>query len=360
VEARLSLIDRYVGAAVIRAVAAVLFVLLGLFALFEAIAELENLGPGEYGVGAALVYVLLRLPRLCYELFPSAAIIGMLLALGALARGGELAVIRAAGVSKLKLVGSVLKSGIVFVIAATVLGELIAPRTEQFAHAYRSTKRIGQISLGTQTGIWVRDGNTYINIREVLPGDVIRNVYIHEFDNAHRLRASTYAPQARFADGKWLLEKMVQTRIGPDGVSRGEAARASWESLLRPELIDVVTARYSDRLSVWALYRFVRYLEANGLDARAYRYAMWVKYMYPLATGVMVFLAIPLVLGRLTRSAGAGRGVFIGTLIGLGFHIVNQTAGHLGVVAQVPPWLSAILPTLVILLLAGWLLRRVP
>ena len=357
---RLSLIDRYVGAAVVRGVATVLFVLLGLFALFELIGELENLGPGEYGVGAALFYVLLRLPRLCYELFPPAGIIGTLLALGALARSGELAVIRAAGVSKPALVGSVLKGGLLFVIAATLIGELVAPRTEQFAHAYRSMKRIGQISLGTQTGIWVRDGNTYINIREVLPGEVIRNVYIHEFDAAHQLRASTYAPEARFVDGKWRLENMVQTRIGPNGLTRSQATEADWESLLRPELIDVVTTRYSDRLSVWALHRFVRYLEANGLDASAYRYAMWVKYMYPLATGVMVLLAIPLVLGRLTGSAGAGRGVFLGTLIGLGFHIVNETAGHFGVVAQVPPWLSATAPTLAILVLAAWFLRRVP
>ena len=71
----------------------------------------------------------------------------------------------------------------------------------------------------------------------------------------------------------------------------------------------------------------------------------------------MVFLAIPMVL-RADRSTTIGQRVLIGGLIGLGFHLINQASGHLGIVYDIPPALSAGGPALVMSVVGIVLLIR--
>ncbi len=353
----IGLLDRYIGSAVVGGVAVVLALLLGLFTLFELISELEGLGQGDYGVGAALVFVMLRTPRLCYELFPAAALIGTSLSLSLLSRSGELTVMRCAGVSRQAVVFSVMKAGLVFVVFSMCLGEFVSPHAEQYARAYRSVKRTAHISLRTPSGMWARDGNSYVNIRQVLPGNEIRSIFIHEFDPDNQLRTSTYASSGVYEDGRWILENITQTQFADDGVTQNTMSRAAWDSILNPDVINVVTID-RNHLSVWALYKYIDYLNSNGQSAEQYEYALWAKVMYPIATGVMVFLAIPMVFGGIARTAGTGQRVLIGTVFGLVFHLVNEAMGHLGVVSALPPFLSASGTTMVVLLIAVLLLRR--
>ena len=60
-----------------------------------------------------------------------------------------------------------------------------------------------------------------------------------------------------------------------------------------------IVAINPDTLSSLDLYRYVRFVENNGQNAERWRHALWVKFAYPLAAAVMVYLAIPLVLGAI-------------------------------------------------------------
>ena len=85
---------------------------------------------------------------------------------------------------------------------------------------------------------------------------------------------------------------------------------------------------------------------------------MWTKVVYPLATGVMIVLAVPLVLGRL-GGVGIGQRILAGCLIAVTFHVVNEVSGKMGIVYGLSPALSAFAPTLLFLAVGVWLLRRV-
>ena len=110
------LIDRYVASNVIASTLTVLLTLLAIFTFFALIDELEDVGRGSYGIVNALIFVAMSAPSLAYELFPMAALIGSLLGLGTMMRNGEIVVIRCAGVSKFRVVVSVMKAGLLFVI----------------------------------------------------------------------------------------------------------------------------------------------------------------------------------------------------------------------------------------------------
>src|SRR4029453_5432767 len=86
--------------------------LLMLFAFFDLIHELGDVGRGEYTIGAALLFVALHLPSRLYELFPVAALIGTLFAVAQLVANSEYTVMRASGMSLTQLGWSVLRVGI--------------------------------------------------------------------------------------------------------------------------------------------------------------------------------------------------------------------------------------------------------
>lgn len=352
----MKILDRYIGTAVAMSSLLVMLVLLALFFFIDFVNNLNDVGKGNYDVVTAAQYVLLSQPRRIYELFPLAALLGTMLGLGALAAGSELTVIRAAGVSLTRIVLSVMKVAAVMMLGVVLIGELVAPKSEQYAQSLRSMALSSQISLDTHYGFWSRDERSFINIRTMLPGGKFNDIYVYEFDDRQNLRVATHAARGQREGNKWLLEDIVQSEITPSGVSTRRVARAQWNSLLSPDVVGVVLVK-PERLSLWDLYQYIDYLQANNQNTQRYEIAFWVKLLAPFTTGVMVFLAIPFVFGSL-RSVGMGQRVLVGSLIGVGFHLANQISTHIGLVYELSPLLSALFPPTVFLLAALLLLSR--
>jgi lipopolysaccharide export system permease protein len=93
------ILTRYLSREVALATLIVLVGLTMLFAFFDLIHELGDLGKGSYRIGGALLFVVFNMPAHVYELFPVAALIGALYALSQLASHSELAVMRVSGLS---------------------------------------------------------------------------------------------------------------------------------------------------------------------------------------------------------------------------------------------------------------------
>ena len=355
-DAPMRTIDRYIASNIIASILTVLLALLAIFIFFAVIDELEEVGRGSYGIAQVFLYVIMSAPSLAYELFPMAALIGSLLGLGSMMRNGEITVVRCAGVSKFRIIVSVMKAGALFIVIAVMIGELIAPPAEAYARQYRSLAINDRIALKTRNGFWARDAHSYINIREILPGDQLRNIFIHEFDDNSELRTSTHAKRARYVRDQWILEEISQTIFSETGIEKRTVDHAAWDSLLQPDLIAMVAIQ-PDNLSVWTLVKYIRFLHNNGQSAQRYEHVLWVKVTYPFTSAVMVFLAIPMIL-RASRSTTIGQWVLIGGLIGLGFHLLNQASGHLGVVFDIAPAVSAAGPALMMGIVGVLLLMR--
>src|SRR3979490_243115 len=72
---------------------------LSLFAFFDLIGELSDIGTGGYRLQHALAFVALTVPSRAYETFPLAVLIGTLYALSHLAANSEYTVMRSSGLS---------------------------------------------------------------------------------------------------------------------------------------------------------------------------------------------------------------------------------------------------------------------
>lgn len=352
----LKIFERYVAIHVVAATLLSLLVLLALFLFVSVVDDLGDVGKGDYTVLRSLEYVALSAPRLAFSLFPVAAVIGTLLGLGLMAANSELVVLRGAGVSVAELVGAAMKAAALLMIAVLLVGEFVAPISERIAEERRASAHAGYAVNRDGAGFWARDGNSFINVRGLNPGERMEELFIYEFDDSRRLRVATHAAEATYREGRWHLVDIAQTRFDGDRVTGRSLERARWDSHFRPELVNLVALR-PESLSALGLTRYIGHLRRNMQSAKRFELALWTKLAYPLATGVMVLLAVPLVLGRLQR-AGLGARMLVGALLGLSFHIVNQATGHLGLVYQLNPVVTALSPTGIFLVAALWMLRR--
>ncbi|MEW6353366.1 MAG: LPS export ABC transporter permease LptG [Pseudomonadota bacterium] len=353
----MKILNRYLGAAVAGSTLVVMLVLLALFFFLDFVDEFGDIGKGNYGVPQALQYILFSQPRRIYELFPLAALLGSLIGLGWLAGNSELVVMRAAGVSVAQITLAVMRVGLGLVLVVVFLGEVIAPPAELYAQSNRSIALSDRIALKTNYGFWTRDGLSFINIRTILPGERLGDIYIYEFDAQHQLRVATYAQKAYFEDDRWILQNITQSDIDPGGVHTRHIGRAAWESLLSPDLINVVAIK-PEKLSTWELRKYINYLHDNGQSAQRYELAFWIKLTTPLVTAVMIFLAIPFVFGPL-RSAAMGQRIVVGSLVGIGFHLFNQTFNQMGLIYNLSPLLSVLTPLTVFFITALVLTWRI-
>lgn len=351
------LLDRYIGITVASSIGLVLFVLLSLDSFFRLVRELGQVGDGNYTYLEMLLYLASTTPYRIIEFFPIAALLGAIIGLGMLANNSELVVMRAAGVSILRIIGSVMKTGILFIIAIMLLSEYVAPGTEQFAESRRTQMLEEQTALKTDNGFWSRDRRSFLNIRDISPVGDVGDITIYEFDEQHRMRTSTHADKAVYENGQWVLRGITQNDISVDGIKSRSFDRAQWDSVLSPALLNIVLIDPL-RISMRDLYSYSTYLKDNGQDSARYELALWARMFMPVSIAVMLLLAVPFVFGPL-RSVGIGQRIMVGFLVGLAFFLVNQSFNHLGVVYNIPPMLSAALPAGVFFVLALVMLRRV-
>lgn len=351
----MSILGGYVVRQVIAGSLLALLILVFLDLGFAVMSELEDLG-AAYGWREAIWHAVLTAPRRMYELFPTAVLLGTLLSLGTVAENSELTAMRAAGTPTWRIASWAMLAGLILMLVAVMLGEVVAPESERRAQNLRAFAQGEQIQLGEQ-GFWARDRDLYLNVRVVMPGLRLSDLRIYRMDATGGLSEAIQVAEARYQDGRWRLQDLQRSRISVAGVDVEKVELEEWDHLLAPELFDVIIIE-PQQMSALALYRYVGYLRANELDASAYELALWTRLFMPISSLVMVLIALPFVFGSL-RSGGAGQRLFIGILLGAGFHLLNRTLGYLGVVYGVPPWASAGLPMLLFLLLAIWWLRRV-
>lgn len=338
----------------------VLFVMLALitmFSFFDLIQELELLGKGSYGLSKIALFVLLSAPGHIYEVMPVAVLVGCMYTLGQFSRYSELIVLRVSGISIQNIAISLLKVGLVFTLITFLIGELITPFSEKVAQRMRIKATESVIAQDFKSGLWVKDGNSFVNVEEVMPDAALMNIHIYEFDNGFKLRTISNAKQGQFKDDYWDLKEVTQTSFEGDVVKVQKFNEANWRSLIRPELLNVLLV-LPEKMSAWNLYSYINHLSINKQKTTRYEVALWSKLIYPLACLVMIILALPFGFIQ-QRASGASTKIFIGIMLGVLYQILNRVFVHLGLLNDWSPLFSAIMPTILFLMAGLVMLRQI-
>ena len=356
-------LERYLARQIYSAVGFVLVGFLALFAFFDLVAELRDLGNGAYQLREIFTVVALWIPGHAYELFPVAVLIGTLYVLAHLSSNSEYTVMRAAGLSPLSAGRVLAKIGLAFVVATFAIGEWIAPYTEEAAQKVRMEAMQSLIGGSLNSGLWFKDERSFINVREARDANVLGDVRIFEFDSAYRLRQVTEAARGEYAGaGNWRLLNVAQTLFGPGVPTTAHYAEGNWHSAVNPDLLNVLIVN-PESMSTWKLYKYLQHLADNQQKTERYEIALWKKLFYPLATLVMMALALPFAYMH-ARSGMVGIKVFLGIMLGIFFHMLNSLFSHVGLLKEWPPVAAAAVPSLLFLgtaiLMMLWIERLRP
>ncbi|TSE21507.1 Lipopolysaccharide export system permease protein LptG [Tepidimonas alkaliphilus] len=365
------IVRRLVHGEAIQATLGVLLGFLALFAFFDLVEELGELGtpsltqPGQrYGWPQALLTVGWLLPSRAYELLPIAVLIGTVWALTRLARDSEFVILRTSGLGPGLALRLVIGLGLGFALLTFVIGDYVAPAAARQAQLLKAQYR-GGISAGA-TGAWLRerqdDSVRIVNVQGLTPQGELRHVRVYRFDAEGRLREIMEAERGQALPSRtWTLQQVRIERYLPDGAMQLDAlASLTWPTELTTEMLQVALLK-PERMGTLDLFRYVRHLERNDQNAQRYAIEFWRKLFYPLGCVVMVVLALPFAYLHFRQRALSAQ-VFVGVMMGISYALLNGLFGHIGNLLGWAPWLAAGAPAALYLGLSlaafAWLVLR--
>ena len=353
----MSLLANYLMRALLTSTMLVMLVLLALAGLFEFIGQLDST-QGEYGVPQALLYAVLRLPQLSFEMLPIASLIGSLLGLGALANNSELVVMRTAGLSVGDLARMVAISGSVLMLVTALVGEYIGPPLDYFARTMRDEARYGQEDRDIGSAAWVKDGPVILHLERINTEFEFGALYMYRFNEDNSLQSIARAENSGIDDDdNWVLENFRETRFEDDSVKVVESNVAVESFDVDAEMLGITLVKPVS-LSARGLMSYIGYLKRNELDAERYETELWSRVARTVTVIIMPVLALAFVFGSL-RSAGAGGRLMIGVLIGLAYFLASEMTANSGQVFNLNPAVVTWLPSAALLVVTMFALTRV-
>ncbi len=365
----MTVLDRYLTRQCVIAIATVIGVLAALTLLFALIEELDE-GNANYGFSQALHYLLLTMPRRIEELLSYGVFIGLLLALGNLAEGGELTAIRAAGVSPRRIVLGLLPTLGLCLALNLALSEFLSPAGERAGEQSKQQAFLGQ-SIGDSTatfitpkdGIWLRrgldTGSEFAHIGGIDRQGRLANIHIYQVNTLNQLVVSRQADSGKFdaENAFWLLQNVATTALDDRTIETFEEAYWIWTNPVSPE--QLATQAFSDprKMTVVQIWRYLSRGEQHRLASVPFELTFWQKVLTPLTYLSMALMALAVVIGPL-RHTSIGQRLTVGLFIGLGFKYLQDLFAPTAAVFNVPSALAVMIPALIYLAVAQRMIRN--
>jgi lipopolysaccharide export system permease protein len=220
----------------------------------------------------------------------------------------------------------------------------------------RDQLRKGTERVDNKYGVWAKDANSFVSIGRMNSKAELYNVQLYFFAKDLTLSRAMVAKQATYQEGSWLLQEVSQTSFY-DGETRVENfPDYVWETELTPKKLEVIISE-PDKMSMRDIYDYITYLESNDQDASSYWLILWRKAVLPFTVVVMMLLSVSFIFGGL-RSVPMGTRLIFGIASGFTFHVSGELFGPASLVFGLPPILGALLPSILVLVIAMYQLRK--
>jgi len=356
------IIRRYLARRVHQSIGLVLLTLLALFAFFDLVGDIEDVGKGTFRLVHAFASVALMLPSRLPELLPVSMLIGTIFALSQVAQSSEVTAMRAAGLKPSKVLVWLILCALPWASLGLVASEYLGPVAMREAQALRlltsealidSSSRNGNLG----SGLWIRDlirneagdlrSQRFVNIRSAESDGRLSDVEIVEFDEQRRIQRWLLAKSGRVSASPGLdLAEVREIRWQPQPLSQTYPT-LRWEGGVDQTLIAMAAGR-PERMSIAELWRFVRYLKSNQQASERYELAFWKKIAAPASAIAMLLMALPFAYLQ-PRNGALGARILAGVLIGVVFHLTGSLLGNIALIRQWPAPLITMIPTILLL-----------
>ncbi|HKL52926.1 MAG TPA: LptF/LptG family permease, partial [Wenzhouxiangellaceae bacterium] len=177
----MSIVSRYLLVRLLKGYG-VMFVAVGSLLWVTTLLELL----GESGGGSTFesaVRALLQIPVNLIDMLPVVAVLATATVLSAMHAQHEMTVMRASGVSLIRIMRLALVPGVAIALAALVALQFLAPAL------YHSPERVAASGVGENSlwhpshGLWMRSESQFMNVGRFEPGELPGEIAIYQFDD---------------------------------------------------------------------------------------------------------------------------------------------------------------------------------
>ena len=356
-------INKYLFKSISKGLALSTIVFVSLILLLGFIAKIYIIGKGDFTVSSAIIYTLLTIPNEVYHVFPVSSVVGVLLGLGLLAENSELVTLQAFGFSRLRIAFITCITLLIWLIPMTLMGEFIVPSMTSYADSYKETKLHKDSGFGLESGIWIKDGRTIINVRNnsrssnfINSNRSINDVRIFKFNEQLGLNKVIIANKAEVTKNNWKLTKVKEISIEESVVKFNVSPIKDWQSNIRPELFKISSTN-PKILSIRDILKYKKFQESSNSIPAEFQIALLSKVFYFLLVIATALTGLPFLFG-LMRSGSFGKRLLIGVLLGVILNLLHRTLLNMGEVFHIPPYLVTVFPSVGILMLVFYFLNK--
>ncbi|WVV20237.1 LptF/LptG family permease [Candidatus Blochmannia sp. SNP] len=160
-----------------------------------------------------------------------------------------------------------------------------------------------------------------------------------------------YINRAVFINKVWHLIDMNELDVSSEMcVTNKKILHAEWHAALTPYKLSMMIT-HPNVLSISKLYHCVKYFNEVGQSSKYYQMIFWNKVLSPISGSAMTIMALACTFGPLHKKK-IGFRLFIGSIVGFLFYILNQIFGTLGIMYSIYPIVGVILPSIIFLVIS--------
>ena len=365
--------ERYIRKILTNFTLVVLVIWLGVYSFFNFLSEMSSIGQVNYTILEAIRYIALQIPEVAYKHASPVILLGCVLGMGHLATTNQLIVLRISGMSIFKLTVSTIKTALIFFIAVVIIGEGFAPFANEEADKGRSLALGISNASQSQEGFWIRDGRNFINVKKNIDGKIFNDVTIIEVNpsevNSSNKISTVMTSEVATFDGKSKSLEMHKAEIvsidGSNEIDRISIEEFDITLLEEPipyikkvsfdqDLIDSLKKEPEEMTWVNIHYQ-LQFLKDNKLRSEIFEVEYYKRLVKPITLVAMILLAMLFIFSS-TRDVTLGRKIFFGIALGLSFELLSRISGAMALSFDINPFMSAFLPTIVVMVIAITLL----
>lgn len=338
-----------------------LAVLIGLVGILMMLDLLGNSGKilGQPGNDEAELwrYAGLRIPQLIQQFLPFALLLGTLITLAVMNQHSEIIAMKAAGVSAHQIIAPLMLVSLGVAAAHFTFNERVVTRATAALNAW-SDVDYGKVPppTGTQTNVWVRQGDDLIFVRQVSGSGVntrLRGITVYDRTGG-TLSALLEAERGRYAGPGWELTETRRFDLETGSLARAPALR--FGETIEPIQFSLAAVD-PDEQSFWELRGSIEAMRESRRPTRSAEANWWHKVSGPLSSVLMPLLAAIAAFG-LARSGQLFLRAVAGMGLGFSYFVVDNFALAMGNLGAYPPLLAAWGPFLLFLLIGEAVLVR--
>ena len=356
----MKILNRYITKTLLIYTLVVLVIWLGIYGFFNFLAEMSSVGQENYTSLSAMKYIALQLPGVAYRHASPVILIGCVVGMGYLATTSQLLILRVSGLSIFRLTFLTARIALMFVFVLIVIGEMIAPLASEMAEKSRAKDLGHSLASQSQQGFWIKDGDNYINVQKNFDGNSFSGVMLIQTNAKNEIEAVITSDSANFNVDSLVFGNtdilLIDSCSNSEKISYEKRNSYSQSVSFDQDLIDSLR-KEPQELTTWSIYKRIQFLSENKLNAAIYEVELYKRLVKPLTLVAMILLAMLFIFGS-NRDTSLGKKLFLGIALSLSFELTSRVGAAMSISFNINPLISAILPSLIVMVLAIVLLRH--